>query len=82
MVIKKLNLKIEKSPSTLQDFISKGAPTTPAKNKKEFTNFTIRLPKFLSEGIDRSLHDRIGISKTGWIQEAIDEKIKRENGTD
>lgn len=47
------------------------------KNKKEWVNFCLRIQKEMLEDIDKILENRVGISKTGWILEAIQEKLKR-----
>jgi predicted HicB family RNase H-like nuclease len=72
MVIKKLE-KVN-----VEEFIAKGGQVSSEKdssNKLEWTNFTLRIRKDLSEKIDVVIADRIGISKTAWILEAIQEKL-------
>ena len=73
MVIKKLE-----TTQTVEDFIEKGAEVCGKKeeNKFEWTNFTLRIRKDLSQEIDNVLKNRIGISKTAWILEAIQQKLK------
>jgi hypothetical protein len=44
--------------------------------KKKKTNFCLSIPISLLDDIDVVLEDRFGISKTGWIIEAIQEKLK------
>lgn len=48
------------------------------KEKKEKVKFTIRILKSFLLRIDELLEERVGISKTTWILEAIQEKFKRE----
>lgn len=45
--------------------------------KKEWINFCLRVRTDMLEQIDEILDERVGISKTGWILEAIQEKLKR-----
>jgi predicted HicB family RNase H-like nuclease len=73
MVIKKLE-----KPSDVEKFIDKGGQVSCDKEpacKLEWTNFTLRIRKDLSEKIDCVIEERIGISKTAWILEAIQEKL-------
>lgn len=44
--------------------------------KKEWTNFCLRIRMDLFHEIDEFLEKRVGLSKTAWILEAIQEKIK------
>ncbi len=73
MVIKKLE-----RPKNLEEFVEQGG--TIASEKKvgselEWTNFTLRIRKDLSQRIDDTIQNRIGISKTAWILEAIQDKL-------
>jgi len=73
MVIKKL----EKT-QTIEQFIEKGgivASENANSKEHEWTNFTIRIRKDLSKKIDDVIENRIGISKTAWILEAIQDKL-------
>lgn len=45
--------------------------------KKEWINFCLRIKADMLGQIDKIVEERAGISKTGWILEAIQEKIKR-----
>jgi hypothetical protein len=40
----------------------------------------LRLPEVFLEKIDEVLKNRFSISRTAWILEAIQEKLKKENG--
>lgn len=68
--------------SHLEKVIEKGGDVAADKtDKKAWKLFQLRLRNDIEENIDKLLHDRIGMSKTAWILEAIQEKIKRdENG--
>lgn len=66
--------------STLEEVIQKGASVKAdrEKKKKEWTNFTLRIQKNMSENIDKYLESKAGISKTGFMLQAIQEKLERE----
>ncbi len=49
-----------------------------SEDKKVWLHFTLRIRKDLLEDIEKVLEKRIGISKTAWILEAIQEKLKTE----
>lgn len=78
MVLKKLE---KKEPPTLEEIIDRGGNVSADKtdDKKGWTHFTLRIRKDLSADIDKVLEHRVGISKTGWILEAIQEKLKKDN---
>ncbi len=70
MVIKK-RLEIER-------IIDKGGEVAADKEQKaEWTNFTLRIKTEMSRKIDEVLKDSVGITKTGWILQAIHEKINK-----
>lgn len=77
MAIRKLE---KKEPPTLEEMIDKGGEVAADKteDKKGWTHFTLRIRKDLSADIDEVLEHRVGISKTGWILEAIQEKLRKE----
>lgn len=69
-----------KKPS-IEEVIDRGgavAADKEASKEKDWRQFNIRLRNDLSRQIDQLLLDRPGLSKTVWILEAINEKIKRE----
>ena len=77
MGLKKLE-KVEK-PS-IEDVIEKGGNVAADKEipqKVEWKSFNLRLRDDISDQIDEALLDRVGLSKTAWILEAIQEKLKR-----
>lgn len=49
------------------------------KRINEWTNFTLRIKLDMLQDIDEALEETVGISKTGWILQAIQEKLKRKN---
>lgn len=63
----------------LEKVIEKGGHVTADLNihKPEWTNFTLRIKSSMSKEIDEALKEIDGLSKTGWILQAIREKLKR-----
>lgn len=60
--------------------IAKGAPVyadRETKPKKEWTEFCLRIRTSTLEDIAKIIEERAGISKTGWILETIQERIKK-----
>jgi len=74
-MIRKLEVK-----SSLEKMIDKGGSVTADKRKNEnkYYILNLRIHKKLNEMIEEELEDRIGLSKTAWILEAIQDKLKRE----
>jgi len=67
---------------SIQEFVDMGGEVLsdkPPPSKKDWKQFNIRLRNDLSRQIDQLLLDRPGLSKTVWILEAINEKLKRED---
>ncbi len=44
---------------------------------KEWTNFTLRIRTDMLNDIENAVNNSVGISKTGFILQAIDEKLKK-----
>ncbi len=67
--------------SHLEQVIEKGADVTSDKkiDKENWVIFSLRIRTDLLEKIDNRLHNRLGMKKTSWILEAIQEKLKRED---
>lgn len=79
---KKVDKEKEASMETIrQEVISRGghvvADLEEEKVKKDWMNFCLRIKVEMLDQIDRVLEERVGISKTGWILEAIHEKLKK-----
>lgn len=45
-------------------------------SKKEWFIVNLRISKSMLEDVDDAVNDRVGITRTGWILEAIHEKLK------
>lgn len=72
--------KLEKKESAaLQEVIDKGGEVAGDRTdqKKKWVFFSLRIRKDILNNIEEALQDRIGISKTGWILEAIQEKLQK-----
>ena len=69
MVVKK---KI--SPS-IEEFIDKGAPVKASKDM-DFKSVLIRIPTSILAELDERLKNKLRISRTQWIVEAIHEKLR------
>jgi hypothetical protein len=66
MVVRKLQKVIDKGSDVSFDKIS----------NREWINFSLRIRKDLLKGIDSAIEKRIGMTKTSWILEAIQEKLQ------
>lgn len=44
---------------------------------KKWTYINVRIPVDMLNDVDQTVNERVGITRTGWILEAIHEKIKR-----
>lgn len=74
--------QVEKQKHTEYDIdklISKGAlvreDIKPEEEKKN-THLNFRIPTEMLSKVDEALKERVGISRNGWILEAIQEKLK------
>jgi hypothetical protein len=61
--------------------ISRGAKVKEdhATDKKKWTYINVRISVDMLNSVDDAVDNRVGITRTGWILEAIHEKTKREN---
>lgn len=74
MVIKK-KIEIEK---VIQKGGHVGADLETEKTGK--VNFTLRINYEMLREIDEAMKDTVGISKTGWILQAIHDKLRKSGG--
>ena len=56
--------------------IEQGAPVKGDKIEKEWIHINLRAPASLIHQVNEALEERVGISRVGWILEAIQEKLK------
>ncbi len=62
-----------------EEFIKAGGLVLADKpSVKSWSIFSLRIREDLSKKVDLALESRIGLSKTAWIVEAIQDKLKRE----
>jgi len=81
-MVKKLIVKpIEKAEIDIDELLSKGAPVKEdivlEKEESKWSNVNFRLPTEMLQTVDEVLRDRVGISRNGWLQEAVNEKLLR-----
>ncbi len=62
-------------PKSLEEYMDKGGEVSADKEKakREWVHFCLRIPQSLLDEIDKD--KRIGISKTSWILDAIQDKL-------
>jgi len=66
-------------PREIDRIIEKGGNVkSDVESNEEFVRFTLRLPKKMSREIDEFMENTVGISKTGWILQTIQQKLKGE----
>jgi len=46
-------------------------------NKNKFKTFCLRMPENMFHQIDKILENRVGLNKTSWILQCLDEKLKQ-----
>ena len=78
MTVRKAIEKPKDEPVDIEALISKGARVIQdVSNKKTSSQILLRIPTFLLNLVDEAMKDRVGISRNGWILEAIQENLKR-----
>lgn len=75
--------KTKLSEAEIEALINKGAPVKEDKievkeKDNPWAHVLLRISKEMLQEVDKCVSNRVGISRTGWLLEAIDEKIKRE----
>ena len=67
------------SNKVIEEAISRGGEVVAdkVKDKAEWVVSSLRIKKSMLEDIDKALQETVGISRTGWILQAIQEKLKR-----
>lgn len=65
----------------IEKLIAKGASVREdlKREEKKFTNLNLRMPTEMLKKVNDALQERIGISRNGWILEAIQEKLREGN---
>lgn len=79
MVVKKPLDKNATQKVNIEELIDRGARVKEdnKETEKKWSHVNLRMPTQLLSNVDEALEDRIGISRNGWLLEAIDEKLKR-----
>lgn len=65
----------------IEKVISRGGDVVSDKKQdsKEWVVLSLRIKTSMIQDIEKALEDTVGISRTGWILQAIQEKLKRTN---
>jgi hypothetical protein len=69
-------MSIRNCPKKIETFIQKGADVKKDQTIDEWTQISFRLPKKFLTKIDYLKNKRPGITRNGWILEAIQDKFK------
>lgn len=67
---------VVKKRMELKKVIDKGAEVK-ADTRKDWTNFTLRIKGDMLQEIEDAMEGTVGISKTGWILQAIQDKLRK-----
>lgn len=70
---------LEKKKPTIDELIDRGAPVKAdiKRVREQKTNLNLLIPVKLLQDIEQAMQELVGISRTGWILQAIHEKLKR-----
>ncbi len=76
---KKLTKEDENLESERLKIISKGGHVMAdiKSNTTKYKIFNIRMTVEMYNNIEKAVNERVGINKTGWILECLDEKLKK-----
>ena len=79
-VRKKLEKEV-KSTIDIDALINKGAKVKEdiIEDSKKWTYINVRISSEMLKDVDITVDDRVGITRTGWILEAIYEKLKKKD---
>lgn len=70
---------IDKKKVDVEALIEKGAKVkedNESKNAKAWTNINFRIPVEMLKQVDNCVEERVGMTRTGWILESIQEKLR------
>jgi len=67
----------KKKDLSINNFIARGAQVK-SNRGTSFKNILVRIPESLLTELDELLEDKPWLTRTPWIVEAINEKLKRE----
>ncbi len=74
---------VVKAPMKKKDIdalIDGGAKVKEDSKTKEWLMVNLRISSEMLEQVDEAVSNRVGITRTGWILEAIHQKLKEEHG--
>jgi hypothetical protein len=78
--------KVEDIEEAREKFINGGglvlSDVEEMQKKDEWTRLVLRIRTDAVEQIDNLIKDRMGVTRTGWILQAIEEKLKRSKKED
>ena len=63
----------------VEALIEKGGKVKEDYKTKEWFIVNLRLPMSMLEEVDEAVANRVGITRTGWILEAIHEKLRKQD---
>lgn len=78
MAVKKPLEKTTPKKIDIEKLITKGAAVKEdsIEKDKKWTHICLRIPTEMVNKIDVAVEERIGVNRTGWILEAIHDKLK------
>lgn len=81
MAVRKPLEKVQDIKVNVEELIDRGAPVK-GENKqpeetKKWTYINLRIAVDMVNNVDEAVKERVGITRTGWILEAIHEKLKK-----
>lgn len=82
MSVRKPLEKLKDQIINIDALIDKGAKVkedAKVDHEKKWTMINVRIMSVMLKEIDQAVSNRVGISRTGWILEAIHEKLKKGN---
>lgn len=64
----------------VEALIEKGGKVKEDYKSREWFIVNLRISKDMLDEVDEAVADRVGITRTGWILEAIHEKLRKQDG--
>lgn len=62
----------------VEELIDSGAKVKEDLKRKKWPIINLRISEEMLRDVDQSVSQRVGITRTGWILEAIHEKLKKD----
>ena len=72
-------IKAQMRKVNVEELIDKGAPVKAdiEKKQKRWKIFNLRISEDMLEQVDKAVEESVGITRTGWVLQAIQEKLKK-----